>query len=133
MRALNSSAVCDETTEEGRLFHKGIVLGKKNSSEHHFRPCILCIVNYEMPWYFLSWVLGSDIYLYQETLFRSTSCKRKLRKTPPAVLQGWPLEFVQHIVNATPVMTSTAVPPGCCLLHFLRLFFLSQFHYRDGK
>ena len=83
MKALNSSAVFDETTEEGRLFHKGIVLGKKNSSEHHYRPCILCIVNYEMPWYFLSWVLGSDIYLYQETLYRSESCKRKLKKTSP--------------------------------------------------
>ena len=27
--ALNSSMVLDETTEEGRLFHIGIVLGKK--------------------------------------------------------------------------------------------------------
>ena len=29
MRALNSSGVLDETTEEGRLFHIGIFLGKK--------------------------------------------------------------------------------------------------------
>ena len=36
-----------------------------------------------MPWYFLSWVLGSDIYLYQETLYRSESCKRKFRRTSP--------------------------------------------------
>ena len=28
--------VLDETTEEGRLFHIGIVLGKKNFSEHHY-------------------------------------------------------------------------------------------------
>ena len=28
MRALNSSGVFDETTEEGRLFQTGIVLGK---------------------------------------------------------------------------------------------------------
>ena len=43
------------------------------------------LVNYEseMLWYFLSWVPGSDIYLYQETLYRSESCKRKLRKTSP--------------------------------------------------
>ena len=68
---------------------------------------------------------GSDIYLYQETLYRSESCKRKLRKTSPCVLQGWPLEFVQHIVNATPVTPSPAGPPGCCLLHFLHLFCLS--------
>ena len=43
-------------------------------------PYILSVVNYEMPWY---WVLGSDIHLYQETLYRSESCKRKLRKTSP--------------------------------------------------
>ena len=28
MRALNSSGVLDETTEEGRLFQSGIVMGK---------------------------------------------------------------------------------------------------------
>ena len=55
--ALNSSAVFHETTEEGRLFHKGITIRKKNFSEHHYRPCILCIVNHEMPRFF-SWVLG---------------------------------------------------------------------------
>ena len=79
----NSSAVFNETTEAGRLFHKGIALGKKNSSKHHYRPYILCIVNHEMPWYFLCWVLGSGIYLYQETLYRSESCKIKLRRTSP--------------------------------------------------
>ena len=36
-----------------------------------------------MPWYVSSWVLWSDIYLYQETLYRSESCKRKLRRTSP--------------------------------------------------
>ena len=41
-----------------------------------------------MSWYFLSWVLGSDIYLYQETLYRSESCKRKLRKTSPCCPPG---------------------------------------------
>ena len=34
-----------------------------------------------MPWYILIWVKGSDICLCQETLYRSESCKRKLRKT----------------------------------------------------
>ena len=37
-------------------------------------------MNYEMPWYFLSWVLGSDIYLYQETLYRSESCFKKVKE-----------------------------------------------------
>ena len=80
-----------------------------------------------MPWYFLSWVLVSDIYLCQETLKRSESCKTKLRKTSssPSVLQGWPLESVQHIVDTSPVPQSPAGPPSCCLLHFLHLFFLS--------
>ena len=132
MRALNSSAVFVETTEEGRLFHKGIVLGgKKNSSEHHYRPYILCIVNYEMPWYFLSWVLGSDIYLYQETLYRSESCKRKLRKTSPCGLPGM----------ATRVRPTYRQRYACCaiicrstwlLSSALSPTFLSQFHYSDA-
>ena len=32
--------VLDETTEEGRLFHIGIVLGKKEFSEHHYKGLI---------------------------------------------------------------------------------------------
>ena len=39
IRALNSSAVFDATPEEGRLFHKGIVLGKKE----FFRASLLAI------------------------------------------------------------------------------------------
>ena len=73
-----------------------------------------------MPWYFLSWVLGSDIYLYQETLYLSISCKR----LHPAVLQGWPLKLVQHIVDAkyscstiacrsTWLLTCAFAPPFC--------------------
>ena len=81
-----------------------------------------------------NWVLGSDIYLYQETLYRSESCKRKLRKTSPCGPPGMATRVRPiYIVNATPVMPSPAGPPGCCLLHFLRHFFLSQFHYRDAK
>ena len=56
-------------------------LGRKNSSGHHYRTCILCIVNHELPWYILILVPGSDIYLCQWTLYRSESCKRKLRTT----------------------------------------------------
>ena len=82
-------------------------------------------MNYEMPWYFLSWVLGPDIYLYQETLYRSKSCQRKIGRLHPAVLQGWPLEFVQHIIHATHVTPSPAGPQGCCLPHFLHHFCLS--------
>ena len=123
----------DETTEEGRLCHKGIVLGgKKNSSEHHYRPYILCIVNHEMPWYFLSWVLGSYIYLYQETLYRSESCKRKLRRTSPCGPPGMATQvrptYRQHyscyaIACRSTWLLSSALSPT----------FLSQFHYRDAN
>ena len=34
---LNSSGVLDEITEEGGLFKTGIVLGKMNSSGHHYK------------------------------------------------------------------------------------------------
>ena len=43
----------------------------------------------------------------------------------PAVIQGWPLEFIQHIIDATLVLPSPAGPPGCCLLHFLHLLCLN--------
>ena len=36
-----------------------------------------------MPWYFLCLEPGSDTYLFQETLYRSESCRRRLRKTAP--------------------------------------------------
>ena len=34
-----------------------------------------------MPLFFFSLEPGSDTYLYQETLYRSESCRRRLRKT----------------------------------------------------
>ena len=79
-------------------------------------------MNHEMPWYFLSWVLGSDIYLYQDTPYQSESCKKKLRRTSPFCPPGMATRFVQHIVDATPVPPSPAGPPVCGLLHFLHLF-----------
>ena len=52
--ALNSSWVLDETTEEGRLFHTGIVLGKNE----FFRASLISMVSgiwcneiREMPWF----------------------------------------------------------------------------------
>ena len=132
MRALNSSVVLDATTEEGRLFHSGIVLGKVNSSGHHYRTCILCTVNHEMPWYILVWVPESDIYLCQETLYRSEFCKRKLGKTlacgPPGmanqVHQACHRRYWYYAIACRPtwLLSSTLSPP-----------FLSQFHYRDAK
>ena len=59
--------VLDETTEEGRLFKTGIVLGTKRIfSGHHYRQIVLCIVIHVMPEYALGWVSGSGICLYQK-------------------------------------------------------------------
>ena len=41
-----------------------------------------------MPLFFLSLEPGSDTYLYQETLYRSESCRRRLRKTAPCGYPG---------------------------------------------
>ena len=73
--------VLDETTEEGRLFQTGIVLGKINFSGHHYKQTVLYIVIHAMPELAVGWVPGSGICLYQETLYRSVSCRIRLRRT----------------------------------------------------
>ena len=45
-----------------------------------------------MPLFSLSLEPGSDTYPYQDPLYRSESCRRRLRKT--AAVQGWPLKIV---------------------------------------
>ena len=71
-----------------------------------------------MPLFFADLVPGSGTYLYQETLYRSESCKRRLRRTAPC---GWPLKLVQHIADANCVPPSPAGPPSSCPLHLLYL------------
>ena len=75
--------------------------------------------------YFLSLEPGSDTYPYQDTLYRSESCRRRLRKTAPCGPQGWPLKIVKHVADATGVSPSPAGPPGSCPLNLLRLSNLS--------
>ena len=41
-----------------------------------------------MPLFFLSLEPGSDTYLYQERLYRSESCRKRLRKTAPCGSPG---------------------------------------------
>ena len=41
-KALNSSMVLDETTEEGRLLQTGIVLGKKKSGHQYMQTVMYC-------------------------------------------------------------------------------------------
>ena len=80
--------VLDVTTEEGRIFHIGIVLGKNNFSGHNYKQDTLCTVIHVMPLFVLSLEPGSETYLYQETLYRSESCRRRLRKTAPCGSPG---------------------------------------------
>ena len=49
---------------------------------------VLCIVIHVMPEYALDWVPGSGICLYQETLYQSVSCRRRLRRTAPCETPG---------------------------------------------
>ena len=119
---------CDNWRGKTTCIH----LGRMNSSWHQYRTSILSTVNHEMPWYILVWVPESDIYLCQETLYRSESCKRKLRKT----LACGPLGMANQVHQAchrrywyyaiacrsTWLLSSALSPP-----------FLPQFHYRDAK
>ena len=104
--------VLDETTEEGRLFQTGIVLGKMSFSGHHYRQIVLYSVIHAMPEFALGWVPG------QVFVFIKRHCTGVYL---PAGLQGWPLKLVKHITDATGVPPSPAGPPGCSLLHLLHL------------
>ena len=70
---------------------------------------------------FLKFVAGVRYYLSQETLYRGESCKKRIRRTVPAGIHGWPLKFVQHIADATCISPSPASPPGSWLLHLCLL------------
>ena len=78
-----------------------------------------------MSLFFLSLEPGSDTYLYQETQYRSESCRRRLRKTAPCGSPGMAIKFVKHVVDTTGVSPSPAGPPGRCLLYLLHLSNLS--------
>ena len=90
----------------------------------------MCIVNNGMTWYFLSWVLGSDIYLYQETLYRSESCGRKLRRTspyrPPRMATRvcptcWRRYFCSSITCRPTWLLPSALSPPFCLRFITRM------------
>ena len=69
--------------------------------------------------------LGLGTFVSQETLYRSESCKGKLRRTAPCALQRWPLKLVQHVADATCISLSPAGPPSSCPLHITYLLNLS--------
>ena len=68
---------------------------------------------------------GSGICLYQETLYRSVSCRRKLRRTAPCGTPGMATQVRLAFTDATGVPPSPAGPPGSSPLHLLHLLSLS--------
>ena len=74
-----------------------------------------------IPLFFLSLEPGSGTGLSQETLYRSESCKRRLRRTAPFEPPGMPTQFVQHVADATCVSSSPAGTHSSCPLHLLHL------------
>ena len=124
--------VLDETTEEGRLFQTEIVLGKMSFSGHHYRQIVLYTVIHAMPKFALGWVPGSGICLYQETLYRSVSCRRRLRRTALCGTAGMATQARQAYhrrywsssisCRSTWLQSSAPSPPS-----------QSEFHDRDAK
>ena len=80
---------------------------------------------HEMPLFFLSLEPGSGTYPYQETLYRSESCIRRLRRTAPCGSPKMATQVHQASSDATNVSPSPAGPPGCCPLPNLHLSNLS--------
>ena len=58
--------------------------GKMNFSGHHYRQIVLYTVIHAMPEFALGWVPGSGTCLYQNTLYRSVSCRRRSLCGTPA-------------------------------------------------
>ena len=85
---------------------------------------VLCIVIHVMPEYALDWVPGSGICLYQETLYQSVSCRRRLRRTAPCETPGMAtqvrLAFHRRYWCSSIACRST----GQHLLHLLNLSFM---------
>ena len=126
MRALNSSGVLDETTEEGRLFQTGIVLGK-----NEFFRASICKVSGVLKFVRCP---GSSVWSRGQVLiFAKRHCtgvnlvEEGQGRRLPTGLQGWPLKFVQHIADTTCtcISPSPAGPSGSCTLHLLHQCYLS--------
>ena len=65
MSALNSSVVSAATSVGAKLFQWGIVLGKKNTSGHHFKSGASNTVSCVMPWWILFSETGSSNCHYE--------------------------------------------------------------------
>ena len=80
---------------------------------------------HEMPFFFLSFELGSGSNLYQETLYWSESSRRRLRKAAPCGSPGMATQVRQAYRDVTCFSQSPAGPSGSCPLHLLQLSNLS--------
>ena len=120
--ALNSSAVWELTTEGERLFHCGIVWGKKE----FFRVSLYV-------WYLQNWALCDDLVdfklqagdRYLSFFYRHSTrmylMKEKQGGPIPTGLKKWPLKLIKHLTDTACVSPSPAGPTGCCPLNFLYL------------
>ena len=78
----------DRTTEEGRPPQTGTAPGKKEPPGHHHRQMVPRTATHATPEYAPDWAPGSGTCLHQETLYRSVSCRRRLRRTAPCETPG---------------------------------------------
>ena len=97
--------------KEGVL--KGITIGKISN----------VLLSHKMSLFFADLVPGSDTYLYQETLYQSESCKRRLRRTAPCGPPGMATQVRPACRRRylTCIPPSPAGPPSSCPLHLLYL------------
>ena len=72
-----------------------------------------------MPLFFTELLPGSGTHLSQETrttlVYRSESCKRRLRMTAPCGPPGMATQIAEHVADATCIPPSLAGPPSCPL------------------
>ena len=74
-----------------------------------------------MPLFFLSLEPGSDTYLYQETLYWSESCRRRLRRTAPCGSLGMVTQDRQAFRRRYWCSSISCRSTGSCPLHLLNL------------
>ena len=80
-----------------------------------------------MPEFALGWVPGSGICLYQETLYRIVSCRRRLRRTALCRTAGMATQVRQayHRRYWSSSISCRSTSPGCSPLHLPHLSRLS--------
>ena len=101
----------------------GIVLGKKNTSGHHYKSGACNTVSCVMTW----WILrrGQVLVFINRHNPTMNLVEEKQRGLIPPGLQSWPLQHIEHLANTTSVAPPPAGPAGCRPLYLLHLLNLS--------